>query len=346
MDALLEGGKHIETAESGETKEQPEPAIGFFAAPSEATIALTPELDTQAPPVDSPNIALPDLGNQESQKNDNNQSDALIGADKPNSAPTEQRQLVPAYKVSPATLLHLVQQLAINRTTTTADIMSLFHFTHERKVQEYRGFLVASRLVTYQQGVLTATERLDELWNALRQNDFASYGQYLCSSEAMQLLVGSLKVGQGEKLANLAIRVAAAPGYICFAEMSGCALEINNDGLYPTPSRPVPEDFGPIAYETYLEHARFEGVYIASGQWLESLAKKHGIHPLWSRQALEESRVQKLLERYVEGSTPDTRFAKNAFCTSEFSRNEISIRQVSLYEGDSFFLGKAARVFA
>ena len=124
--------------------------------------------------------------------------------------------------------------------------------------------------------------------------------------------------------------------------MSGILLEIYEDGVYATPNRPFPREFSEIAYATYLEHARTEGIYIASGTWLEMMTKKHGVHPLWSRRMLEEARVQRLLERYVEGSTPDTRFSRHTFCMSSFDGGAINVRQVALFEGDFLLPGKSS----
>jgi hypothetical protein len=72
------------------------------------------------------------------------------------------------------------------------------------------------------------------------------------------------------------------------------------------------------------------------------LARTHGIHPLLTRFRLEESRSAGHLERYVEGSTPDTRFTTRTFCTLETINGELTVLTASLYEGDFLMPGKGS----
>lgn len=253
------------------------------------------------------------------------------------------RDLLPAYKFSPKSMFRLIQLLVSGKPSSNAELMMALNFTHERKLAEYRGFLSSGGFISYSKNEIAKTEKLDSLWSALRSNNYEQLGQLFLNVESVKSLFDFIASHQpASSEAEWPIKDGAVPNYRCLLEMSGLVLQIVGEGIYATPSKPLPTGFADIAYATYLVLARREDQYVATGAWLEELARKHGVHPLTARNRLEEARAAGLIERYVEGSTPDTRFTGRTFSTLEFANGQLAIREVALYEGDFLLPGKGS----
>lgn len=252
-------------------------------------------------------------------------------------------QRSPAYRFSPATMLRLVQELASKGSLSNREVMSLFDFAHERKLHDYRGFLGTANLITPDPEQFSKTADLDNLWKGLRGNELRAVADIILRVPSLLQLYNLLTPGVPFNLRNTTPSMAAAlPGYRCMLEIFELALDVDGEGLYKTPTVATLDNFVEAAFFIYEKYAEVEGPYIATGLWLEELAKVYGIHPLETRRALERARVQGRLERYVEGSTPDTRFARHRFCMAELTSGEIRIRDVRLFEGDFLLPGKSS----
>jgi hypothetical protein len=305
----------------------------------EATNSHTQAVKPESPPISN---ATEDTASElnEARLAENPELESVHLPEQTASVATDPRP--PAYKFSPKTLLHLIQLLASKERLTTADVMRTFNFNHERKVQEYRGFLFSAGLVAYDGTTIQKTDDLDVFWAAVKNGDLTAAANIALRVPSLEQLYGSLAVGRPTLLEDAPIRSGASSNYRCMLELLGLALEIAGDGLYQTPNSPIPSKFAEAAYDVYQANARSEGKYIATGIWLEDLAKRFGIHPLVSRRRLEEARLEGLLERYVEGSTPDTRFARHTFCMVEFRAGEVTVKDVALFEGDFLLPGKSS----
>ena len=239
-------------------------------------------------------------------------------------------------------MLRLIQLLVSGKDFGNEEVMRHLGFTHERKLAEYRGFLMSGGFVSYSRPIIGKTEKLDQLWAALRARNHNQIS-------ALVLGVASLREFYDAVVASnpltpdsaVPIKTDAIPNYRCVLELSGLVLQIPKEGIFPTPRRPTAGEFAPLAYSVYLDLARKEDLYIATGAWLEGLAKNHQIHPIEARQRLDEARAAGLIERYVEGSTP-TRFAGRTFCMLDLLNNELTVREVALYEGNFLIPGKGS----
>ncbi len=49
-----------------------------------------------------------------------------------------------------------------------------------------------------------------------------------------------------------------------------------------------------------------------------------------------------MLERYTEGSTPETQYERHNMATLEVSKGSATVREVNLYHGDFLIPGKAS----
>lgn len=253
------------------------------------------------------------------------------------------RTLLPSYKFSTRTMLRLIQLLVSGKEFGNEELMRHLGFTHERKLAEYRGFLVSGGFITYSRPILSKTEKLDQLWTALRVRNHSQLSDLLLKIDSVREFYETVRAHNPLRPnSDVLIKVDAIPNYRCLLELSGLVLQIPKEGIYPTPTRPTASEFALIAYSVYIDIARKEDQYIATGNWLETLAKHHQIHPIEARQRLDEARSAGLIERYVEGSTPDTRFAGRTFCMLDIANNELAVREVALYEGNFLIPGKGS----
>jgi len=282
--------------------------------------------------------------------NENTPAEALpeIGEVQSGGTPISTRHLQPSYKFSTKVMLKLIQYLVSGGVRLNEEVMQFLNFTHERKLAEYRSFLISGGFVTYSKGTIEKTQLLDDLLNALRSRNYEDASDLLLRVDSMRLLFEAIKASSPLRStpaipnASLPIKADALPNYRCLMELGALALDIADEGIYPTEKRPPPFEFASIALRVYDGFTRRDDRYVATGAWLEALAREHGIHPLVARNRLEEARVAGHLERYVEGSTPDTRFTGHTFCMLDTINGELTVREVALYEGDFLLPGKGS----
>jgi hypothetical protein len=152
-----------------------------------------------------------------------------------------------------------------------------------------------------------------------------------------ELMVGSPITAETVK----SIGRAAIVNYISLAEICCAALDIPGEGVYGTPHSPQPSEFTPMALDAYR---RLKGgeEYILTGKWLEELVRRYGVHPIRARERLNEARGAGLLERYTEGSTPETQYERHTMAILELSKGVPTVRSLNLYHGDFLIPGKAS----
>jgi hypothetical protein len=269
------------------------------------------------------------------------EGEVVSPAPPPTTTPT--RSIHHSYKFSTKVMLRLIQHLTIAGPQLNADLMKYLHFTHERKLAEYRGFLVSGGFVTYSKGTIEKTELLESLWTAFKNRDFESLAPLLLRVESLNVNFEHLKkLGKLNLRGPLPIKADAIPNYRCLLEAAALGLHLADEAFYVTDVSPTPSDFTTVALQVYEALTRPDDKYVATGSWLEELARRHRIHPLVARRRLEEARAAGYIERYVEGSTPDTRFATHTFCMLDVVNGELTVRQVPLYEGDFLLPGKGS----
>ena len=79
-----------------------------------------------------------------------------------------------------------------------------------------------------------------------------------------------------------------------------------------------------------------------TGQWLEAMAREHGIHPVMARNRLNEAHQAGYLQRYTEGSTPETRFEKHTMSYLNLKNGIPVIENINLYQGDFLLQDRAS----
>jgi transposase-like protein len=220
--------------------------------------------------------------------------------------------------------------------------MRLVGLSTVKRYADLRNFLLAGEFVEKDDKALIKLPSIDQLIDALkvldacRMNDLflrvPSYSEFI-----RELVISVPTPSQDVK----SIARSAVPTYTSLAEMSCAALQIAGEGIVPTPTSPVPREFVGFALECYGRLRNGEP-YVLTGKWLEELAKSHGIHPVITRQRLNEAREAGLIKRYTEGSTPETQYERHQMTVLEKQQGVPAVRTLNLYHGDFLIPGKAS----
>ncbi len=252
------------------------------------------------------------------------------------------RPLTGSYRFSVESMIGLVEVLNQKRSVTEEAAAKVLSLSSTRQLADYRNFLLAGEFIKVSGKELIATNRLEELSQAIKALDSDALGHLFLFVPSFKAFVDELQAsGPIRTEAVNAITKRAVPNYVTIAEICACALSIPEKGIYSTPNNPPPHDFAAKAIDCYGSLKRGE-TYVLTGAWLEALASEHGIHPLRSRQRLKEARSAGHLERYTEGATPETRFEKHLFRMLETRDGDPRLRVVHLYHGDFLTPGRAS----
>jgi hypothetical protein len=172
------------------------------------------------------------------------------------------------------------------------------------------------------------------LWEALIKGDNSLIRELLCGVPSFAEFIVHLKVGYLLTSKDIStVSHSAFPTYCALADISCAGLLVAGKEICATYFYPDLKAFSDIALESYKKLAKGEK-YILTGLWLETLAKEYGIHPLTARDRLNEAQQAGLLERYTEGSTPETQFEKHTMHFLTKDNSVPVVRKIKLYHGD------------
>jgi hypothetical protein len=247
-----------------------------------------------------------------------------------------------SYRFSVSSMIDLV--LAFERKERIADreAMRLVGLETAKRYQDFRNFLLAGQFAERTNEGLLKLPVMDELIHAIKGRDLYSL-KVLCSRVPSVLaFLQELAIGRPVTPETVtSIARGAFPTYVSLAEVFCGALDIPREGAFGTPNSPPPSEFAPMALDAYR---RLKGgeEYVLIGKWMEELARRFGVHPIRARERLNEAREARLLERYTEGSTPETQFERHNMAVLELHKGTPSVRTLNLYHGDFLIPGKAS----
>jgi hypothetical protein len=207
---------------------------------------------------------------------------------------------------------------------------------------KYRNFLRSGNFITYSDNKYIKTHRIDTFWEALRNQDYLSIQSLLDCIPSFHEFIEELKSSSplsGKDV--LSISKTAFHTYSSLAEMSCFGLNIHPEGVYDTTYQPPLDVFANISLHSYRGIARGEE-YVLTGQWLEHLAKEYRIHPVTARDRLNEARQAGYLERYTEGSTPETQYETHTMTYLHISNGLPVVTKINLYHGDFLIQDRAS----
>jgi len=258
-------------------------------------------------------------------------------------APTEARERTGAYKFSFKRMIRLIRALASEKALSIQQALSALEIDSERGLTDYRGFLISGGFVEAPTHELRATDGLGELWTALRNLDVPAVRELLQRVPSLRSFFDHLKAHRRiTSKSDPPVTDRAFTTYVTLAEVCAVGLSIADDGIYVTDANPSVTEFAIAAWKAYEALSRGEEL-VSTGAWLEALARDHALHPVLVRTLLEEAFRKKLLERFVEGSTPDTRYEKHSFWALTGRRGEPEVEQIKLFHGE-FLMPERASV--
>lgn len=247
-----------------------------------------------------------------------------------------------SYKFSIKRMMQLVNALAERRTLSSSEVTAVLA-VNESATPDYKNFLVSGSFVEATTEGLKATAALDDLWNALgAANHAAVEALFRCVPTVRDFFEYVKTHRKASKSDKLPVPARAFTTYLALAEVAAVALSIYEESLFATDAVPSVAEFAVLAWKTYSALTQGDE-FIATGAWLEALARDHAIHPVRSRALLEEAWRAGLLDRFVEGSTPDTRYENHTFWALAGRQGAPDVQQVKLYHGD-FLMPERASV--
>jgi hypothetical protein len=250
--------------------------------------------------------------------------------------------LAGSYRFSVPAMMTLMSAFERRETISDKEGMRIVGLETPKRYADLRNFLLAGQFVNKTPDGLSKTPEMESLANAVNTKDLNRIRELLLRVPSFQAFIGELHLGRPVLPQTIeSISKSALPTYVALSELCCAALDIVNEGIYLTPQSPVPTEFAAMALESYRKLKSGEE-YVLTGKWLEEMARRYGVHPIRTRERLNEARAAGLLERYTEGSTPETQFERHNMALLESSEGKPIVRNLNLYHGDFLIPGKAS----
>ena len=258
----------------------------------------------------------------------------------PQASPIKRRRMG-TYSFNLNIMFRLIAELSDVGSLTDDLAKELLNVKSDSSYGEYYNFLTAGQFVKRKSGVLLKEEALDDLFQGIRNYDYGNITNLLSNVASFQQFLEKLAVGNGLSQEASQLRADAFRTYSNLAELCCKGIRFVERGTYGTPNNPTPAKFVEPALEAYNKVRAGES-FALTGEWLEYLAEFSGIHPICTRQRLAEAHQGGYLQRFFEGSTPDTRFENRNIQVLEIIQGRPTIRTANLYHGDFLLAGRAS----
>jgi len=246
------------------------------------------------------------------------------------------------YKFNVNTMCLLMESLVAGDSVSVSGKGTALEGMAKRTLRHYFGFLRAGHFVTVSGETLRTTESLRSLWTALKYRDLDSIAKAFHAVSSFKVFCDTLRKKRlTEMTSKTPKKKRPAPTYLQLAEICGLALRIPEEGVYATFVMPSPEEFVDIAIEAFEKNRKGER-YLLTGLWLEAMTREHGVHPIYARNCLNEAQAAGIIDRFTEGSTPETRFDSHTLNVLAVKNGGPTVRKICLYHGDFILPGKAS----
>ena len=264
----------------------------------------------------------------------------LAGTSATVPASRRSRALSGAYVFSSDSMIDLIMALD-HAPLSDKEGMEAAHVNKRVSYDGYWRFLCAGGFAVRSSAGLAKTERLASLIRSMANSDFEEMKTLLAGVPSFGRLLNGMTVGNPLTQAGSKIRVAAFRSYCALGEMCCAGVRFADTGIYATPENPTPEEFSRSALDAY-DTVRQGEEYALTGAWLDEMIKRFGIHPVRARQRLAEAHQGGYIRRYVEGSTPETRYGNRNIHVLGLDGGVPKVSSVNLYHGDFLMPGRAA----
>ena len=237
-------------------------------------------------------------------------------------------------------MIALIDELDTQQELSVASVLSTLGIRSVR-AREYRRFLESGNAVSLRDDSWFATPVLRSIAVAVRGGNMQEVRESFRSLQVFRALETHFSKHEVGSEVSLELFGRAQTSYSALAEITGLGARVYGSGFFATPRTPNNAQFCNIAIETY-NHLREASDWIPTGQWLECLVSKEGIHPETTRRKLQTCSELGLLKRITEGSTPQTAYDRHTLRVLDVARGTPLVRTVYLYRGDFLIPGKAS----
>jgi hypothetical protein len=242
--------------------------------------------------------------------------------------------LTGSYKFSVPSMLLLLDTFSKRVNLTDDEGMKVVGVETSKRYNEYRNFLFTGSFLDRGTQSFIKTDKLDKLWEAFKQLDYRAITDYLSQVPSLADFLKGLRMETPSTTHDLpTISKSAFPTYCILAEMIGVGLNIAGEGIYLTNQSPSVEEFAKAALESYKLTLGKGDKAALTGLWLETLAKKYGIHPLTAKTLLPEAQQAGALKYQTEGA--DVKNPKRDIMYYLAIQNGMPVcQQINLYGGE------------
>lgn len=248
------------------------------------------------------------------------------------------------YRFTLSKMLDLIQNLSDKGSLTYNEIHNFLKVKTLKTSQRYIKFLQSGLLVRELDDNVESTSDIKRLWQAIKEIDIFSIHELLTNIPSYSSFYASVCESRRLDINSEEIPISKynLSEYIAMGEMAGVILSVHREGIVVTDADPNISNFAGQAYECYNEISRKAGTeWVLTGEWLECLALRFAVHPIRSRILLNKSKNEGILDFYLEGSTPETRFQEHNMTILELIQGKPMLRKVFLYQGDFIKPGTA-----
>jgi hypothetical protein len=247
-----------------------------------------------------------------------------------------------SYKFSLSSMILLIKAFIEKAQLTDEDGIRTIGLKTLDNYEKYRNFLRSGNFIMPRAAAFAKTDQLQTLWEALLRCNYSQVELSLMavpSFKAFREELENKKIITAESVSS--VSGSAFSTYYSLAEVVCIGLHIPEEGSYITLGKPTLDEFSGIAEDCYKKISKGEE-YVLTGQWLEAMAKDYGLHPVMSKNRLNEAYQARYLQRYTEGSTPETRFEKHTMSYLNVKNGIPVIENVNLYHGDFILPDRAS----
>lgn len=246
----------------------------------------------------------------------------------------------PLYKMSIESLFKLVEELDREQLLNESRVAVIIDSQMPSGLSDYRRFLSSGGALEVRDDTWRAGAGLRPISAALANTDVDRLVEALDAVPAYASLHRALRDAPlGAPYPTKEEFKRAESTYTALAEATLLGAGVHKVGFFPTSARPLDEEFVPLALEAYGRLSA-EGGWASTGQWLEELIAKHGVHPLIARLRLQSAAERGLLQRFFEGSTTDTKLDRHAIRVLAVRNGIPFLKTEYLYRGDFLMPGR------
>ena len=254
----------------------------------------------------------------------------------------DNRAEVAFYRLNLKSLVALIDKLSRDHSASDENVGDVLELRTESGLAEYRRFLLSGELIEDGRREWVATDRLVALGDAQREHDLLRMVEGFSETPSFAAFLRLLQEHSrpGDPV-DLPIPRRVLPFYLSLGELTGVGMSLPSMGYFATSRYPNLREFVELALQRYRELAPDNG-WVSVGEWLELLARKDGVHPVRSRENLQEAAAANLIRRYTEGSTTDTRHDDHTLRILQTERGVPTVNTVHLYRGDFLIPDKSS----